>query len=87
MFPVKYNIYLHDRPAKVPFTRAKRDFSHGCIRLAQPFEFANEGLFWEVFLPRLKTGREITVRRRAAAGASHPSHSLCRGGRRNPVPP
>jgi len=40
MFPNKYNIYLHDTPEKHLFQRQKRDFSSGCIRLAQPFEFA-----------------------------------------------
>ncbi len=40
MFPNKYNIYLHDTPQKHLFDREKRDFSSGCIRLAEPFEFA-----------------------------------------------
>ncbi|MDZ7710526.1 MAG: L,D-transpeptidase family protein [Roseovarius sp.] len=40
MFPNKYNIYLHDTPQKHLFDREKRDFSSGCIRLAQPFDFA-----------------------------------------------
>ena len=40
MFPNKYNIYLHDTPAKSLFQRNKRDFSHGCIRLQDPFDFA-----------------------------------------------
>ena len=40
MFPNKHNIYLHDTPQKHLFAREKRDFSHGCIRLAQPFDFA-----------------------------------------------
>jgi len=40
MFPNKYNIYLHDTPQKALFDRDKRDFSHGCIRLQQPFDFA-----------------------------------------------
>ncbi len=40
MFPNRYNIYLHDTPAKSLFNREKRDFSHGCIRLQQPFDFA-----------------------------------------------
>lgn len=40
MFPNKYNIYLHDTPSKSLFQRNVRAFSHGCIRLAQPFEFA-----------------------------------------------
>ncbi|NIZ62715.1 murein L,D-transpeptidase [Sedimentitalea sp. CY04] len=40
MFPNKHNIYLHDTPAKNLFSREVRAYSHGCIRLAQPFEFA-----------------------------------------------
>jgi murein L,D-transpeptidase YcbB/YkuD len=40
MFPNPWNIYLHDTPAKDLFQREARAFSHGCIRLAQPREFA-----------------------------------------------
>ena len=40
IFPNKYNIYLHDTPSKSLFARDVRAFSHGCIRLAQPFDFA-----------------------------------------------
>ncbi len=41
MFPNKYNIYLHDTPAKALFAHDKRAYSHGCIRLADPFDFAH----------------------------------------------
>jgi len=40
MFPNKYNIYLHDTPSKSLFNRESRAFSHGCIRLNDPFDFA-----------------------------------------------
>ncbi len=40
MFPNPHNVYLHDTPAKSLFQRDVRAFSHGCIRLAQPFDFA-----------------------------------------------
>lgn len=40
LFPNKYNIYFHDTPAKTLFDRSRRAFSHGCIRLSQPFELA-----------------------------------------------
>ena len=40
MFPNQYNIYLHDTPAKSLFAREVRAFSHGCIRLNDPFDFA-----------------------------------------------
>ena len=42
MFPNKYNIYLHDTPSKSLFERNVRAFSHGCIRLQDPFDFAYE---------------------------------------------
>ncbi|MEJ8476069.1 L,D-transpeptidase family protein [Roseibium algae] len=37
MFPNSFNIYIHDTPSKTLFTQAQRDFSHGCIRVADPF--------------------------------------------------
>ena len=40
MFPNPYNIYLHDTPQKELFSKEERAFSHGCIRLHQPFDFA-----------------------------------------------
>lgn len=67
MFPNKYNIYLHDTPAKDLFAREKRDFSHGCIRLQKPFEFAYEMLSKQesdpkaFFHRKLDTGKETKV--------------------------
>ncbi|MQQ07106.1 L,D-transpeptidase family protein [Epibacterium sp. SM1979] len=67
MFPNKYNIYLHDTPEKHLFSREVRAFSHGCIRLHQPFEFAYALLAKqtedpEAFFQRiLKSGRETKV--------------------------
>jgi len=40
VFPNQDNIYLHDTPARRLFARARRDFSHGCIRLEAPLELA-----------------------------------------------
>ena len=40
MFPNQYNIYLHDTPSKSLFGKEVRAFSHGCIRLGDPFDFA-----------------------------------------------
>jgi len=36
MFPNRFNIYLHDTPAKSLFSRSERAFSHGCIRVQDP---------------------------------------------------
>ncbi len=40
MFPNPNNIYLHDTPAKSLFANEVRAYSHGCIRLGDPFDFA-----------------------------------------------
>ncbi len=40
LFPNQHNIYFHDTPAKSLFEKKNRAFSHGCIRLSQPFELA-----------------------------------------------
>ena len=40
MFPNKHAVYLHDTPSKYLFGRAERAFSHGCIRVENPYEFA-----------------------------------------------
>lgn len=67
MFPNKYNIYLHDTPQKSLFSREVRAFSHGCIRLAQPFEFAYALLARQTEDPKaffhriLSSGKETKV--------------------------
>ncbi|MEM8651965.1 MAG: L,D-transpeptidase family protein [Pseudomonadota bacterium] len=40
MFPNKHNVYIHDTPSKQKFNRASRFFSHGCLRLKDPFRLA-----------------------------------------------
>lgn len=40
IFPNDMDIYLHDTPAPYLFERTERDFSHGCMRIQKPREFA-----------------------------------------------
>ena len=40
IFPNDYNIYMHDTPEQVFFSKSRRDFSHGCIRLERPADLA-----------------------------------------------
>lgn len=40
IFPNSYNIYMHDTPEQEFFSRTRRDFSHGCIRLERPAQLA-----------------------------------------------
>jgi L,D-transpeptidase YcbB len=34
------NVYLHSTPSQDLFSRSRRDFSHGCIRVEKPAELA-----------------------------------------------
>jgi L,D-transpeptidase YcbB len=40
IFPNSYNVYLHSTPVPELFSRARRDFSHGCIRVQDPLALA-----------------------------------------------
>jgi murein L,D-transpeptidase YcbB/YkuD len=40
IFPNNYNIYMHDTPEQEFFSKSRRDFSHGCIRLERPADVA-----------------------------------------------
>jgi L,D-transpeptidase YcbB len=68
MFPNQYNIYLHDTPAKELFDHEVRAYSHGCIRLADPFDFAYALLAAQTDDPKgffhghLESDKETTVR-------------------------
>ncbi|MGV6847804.1 MAG: L,D-transpeptidase family protein [Marinibacterium sp.] len=67
MFPNKYNIYLHDTPQKSLFSREARAYSHGCIRLNDPFDFAYTLLAKQTNDPKgtfhraLDSGRETKI--------------------------
>lgn len=40
IFPNDHNVYFHGTPAQELFSRSRRDFSHGCVRLEDPAAFA-----------------------------------------------
>lgn len=40
IFPNHYNVYLHSTPVPELFLKARRDFSHGCIRVQDPVALA-----------------------------------------------
>ncbi len=47
IFPNKYDIYIHDTPTKHLFDYTRRSASHGCIRLNEPFQFAEYLLHYD----------------------------------------
>lgn len=67
MFPNEHAIYLHDTPSKSLFAHDVRAYSHGCIRLADPFDFAYALMSVQSdnpqaeFKAHLDTGRETVV--------------------------
>lgn len=68
LFPNPYNIYLHDTPSKSLFENEVRAYSHGCIRLGDPFDFAYALLARQeddpqaFFKSMLQTGAETPVK-------------------------
>jgi L,D-transpeptidase YcbB len=47
LFPNKHSIYMHDTPNRELFSQSKRNFSHGCVRVENPREFAEVLLGWD----------------------------------------
>jgi L,D-transpeptidase YcbB len=47
LFPNKHSIYMHDTPNRNLFAQGRRNFSHGCVRVENPREFAQVLLGWE----------------------------------------
>lgn len=68
MFPNPWNIYLHDTPSKGLFGNANRAASHGCVRVAKPFDLAYELLRGNSSDPKalfervLRTGEERWIK-------------------------
>jgi murein L,D-transpeptidase YcbB/YkuD len=47
LFPNSHNIYMHDTPNRNLFDEEVRAFSHGCVRVQNPREFAQVLLGWD----------------------------------------
>jgi L,D-transpeptidase YcbB len=66
LFPNSHDIYMHDTPTKNLFAESSRTFSHGCIRVENPREFAEVLLGWE----REKIDAETDSRRSQSVALS-----------------
>jgi murein L,D-transpeptidase YcbB/YkuD len=69
IFPNSYNIYFHDTPEQVFFSKSRRDFSHGCIRLEKPADLA-------VWVLRNNTGWDMDRVRAAMNGTTQQQVNL-----------
>ncbi len=64
LFPNTHNIYMHDTPNRELFDEDARAFSHGCVRVQNPQEFAAIILGWdsEKVAANIATPKSETVR-------------------------
>ena len=67
IFPNLHDVYLHDTNARALFTRPIRAFSHGCMRMHNPLDFAEfllkrDGVYDEKNIPKInKDGSYLPV--------------------------
>jgi len=59
VFPNPYGVYMHGTPAVSLFSQARRDFSHGCIRVEKPEDLAEWVLRDESGWPRYRIGEAM----------------------------
>ena len=64
LFPNSHDIYMHDTPSRELFAEDTRAFSHGCVRVQNPREFAAVLLGWdqEEVAKHIETPKSETVR-------------------------
>jgi len=71
IFPNNFNIYMHDTSEQEFFSRSRRDFSHGCIRLERPADLA-------AFVLRNNSGWDMDRIRAAMKGDTTQQVNLAR---------
>lgn len=74
IFPNKDDVYLHDTPADSLFSRTRRDFSHGCVRVEDPLLLAE-------FVLKNQNGWNTTTIKKAMNSSANRHVDL-----QNPIP-
>ena len=77
LFPNSHDIYMHDTPTKNLFAESTRAFSHGCVRVQNPREFAAVllGMTQEEVAQNL-SAKPASKKKTAAPEAFVASHSI-----------
>ena len=71
LFPNRHAVYLHDTPSRSLFSRSRRAYSHGCVRVQNPMEFAEALLANETTLSRASLQAQRGARERWNNLATH----------------
>jgi murein L,D-transpeptidase YcbB/YkuD len=71
LFPNRYGVYMHDTPAHTLFGRARRDYSHGCIRLADAATMARWVLGGDGMAPE-RIDALLAATRETVVAVQHP---------------
>ena len=72
VFPNSFDVFMHDTPARTLFARARRDFSHGCIRLEKAGDLAEWVLRAESGWPRERIDGAIQGPESISVALKHP---------------
>ena len=72
MFPNEFNIYMHDTPMKELFFKDERTFSHGCVRVQDPFQFAFNLLGYQEADPQKKFQQFLQTRKEGQINLEEP---------------
>jgi murein L,D-transpeptidase YcbB/YkuD len=71
-FPNVNNVYMHDTPAAELFSRSRRDFSHGCVRVEDPVTLATWALKDEPEWSRTRVIAAMSAGRSTSVKLSRP---------------
>ncbi|MDG2474090.1 MAG: L,D-transpeptidase family protein [Paracoccaceae bacterium] len=72
MFPNEFNIYMHDTPMKELFFKDERTFSHGCVRVQDPFQFAFNLLGYQEENPQKKFQKVLQSKQESQINLEEP---------------
>lgn len=68
LFPNRHAVYLHDTPAEELFEKDIRTFSHGCIRVERPIDFAGWVMKHQSDWDQDRIAEQIRSKERAVIG-------------------